>query len=507
MPQDVLQIYDGRKEFWQWDTGQKLIVLDKTIDQVHFSNKNMKMAIIKEVYTNNNNELVCDIPDVMLSQQHSLIAYAYAMEGNVNKTLCMVKFAVSSRQIPEDYTYEEDDRFKDLVNKVDDLEDALKNGAAVKKFNTLVEAEEWAKEYKSSGTLLSVNVNSDWIVYIVNEDYSLERVGDTTQLIIDIEKLQRLVGDVSVEDQIRDAIFALDLDDTYEKKGAAEAVHNELVDESNRAKNEEAAITREIHKINDSITNLQDEVERNKTDASEALAEYKSSNDASIKAITDDYLKEIDKIELDNKIKSNSEAADNAQRTADEEKERAKGVEGSLDTRLKAVENKFGTGEGNVESQIAAAKQEAIDAAYDAASTVKNDLLNGAGEAYDTLKELGDLINENQNALDALEVIANSKADANHKHDDIYYTEKEIDDKLSKITEYVDDAIGNPAAVLYVEQSLTDEQKEQARINIGTEIATDDEILEMLVQVDVLPVVTDADGAILADENENILLW
>lgn len=43
---------------------------------------------------------------------------------------------------------------------------------------------------------------------------------------------------------------------------------------------------------------------------------------------------------------------------------------------------------------------------------VKNDLLNGAGEAYDTLKELGDLIDDNTDAIDALEIVATSKANA-----------------------------------------------------------------------------------------------
>ena len=44
---------------------------------------------------------------------------------------------------------------------------------------------------------------------------------------------------------------------------------------------------------------------------------------------------------------------------------------------------------------------------------VKNDLLNGAGEAYDTLKELGDLIDENVNAIEALELVASGKQDKN----------------------------------------------------------------------------------------------
>ena len=46
------------------------------------------------------------------------------------------------------------------------------------------------------------------------------------------------------------------------------------------------------------------------------------------------------------------------------------------------------------------------------ATKVKNDLLNGAGDAYDTLKELGDLIDDKQDAIEALEIIATGKADA-----------------------------------------------------------------------------------------------
>ena len=47
---------------------------------------------------------------------------------------------------------------------------------------------------------------------------------------------------------------------------------------------------------------------------------------------------------------------------------------------------------------------------------VKNGLLNGAGDAYDTLLELGNLINENTNAIDALEAVATNKADKTHNH-------------------------------------------------------------------------------------------
>lgn len=68
------------------------------------------------------------------------------------------------------------------------------------------------------------------------------------------------------------------------------------------------------------------------------------------------------------------------------------------------------------------------------------------------------------------------------------YTAAQVNEKLGKIdslatTDYVDSAVEN------------------------IDIATDDEIIDMLIQEDVLPVVVDSDGAILSDENGDILLW
>ena len=74
----------------------------------------------------------------------------------------------------------------------------------------------------------------------------------------------------------------------------------------------------------------------------------------------------------------------------------------------------------NVEAKITAAKQ-----------SVKDDLLGGAGEAYDTLKELADALVTNKDAITALQQIAQGHAQF---------------DKA---------------------QSLNDEQKKQARANIG----------------------------------------
>ena len=85
-----------------------------------------------------------------------------------------------------------------------------------------------------------------------------------------------------------------------------------------------------------------------------------------------------------------------------------------------------------VDSQITAAKQ-----------AVKNDLLGGAGTAYDTLKELAELIETNKTAIEALQTIA-----AGHvKYD--------------------------------AAQVLTEEQKTQARTNIGAVAASEVDFTEV----------------------------
>ena len=83
---------------------------------------------------------------------------------------------------------------------------------------------------------------------------------------------------------------------------------------------------------------------------------------------------------------------------------------------------------------------EAKKYADDAATKVKNDLLNGAGGAYDTLKELGDLIDDNTDAIDALETVASGKADKVHTH-----TVSDISDLNATATElnYMDGVTSN----------------------------------------------------------------
>lgn len=91
------------------------------------------------------------------------------------------------------------------------------------------------------------------------------------------------------------------------------------------------------------------------------------------------------------------------------------GLQSALDGKASSTHNHDADYDekGAAEAALASAQSYADSAA----ATVKNDLLNGAGDAYDTLKELADLIVDNADAIDALETIASGKANAEHTHE------------------------------------------------------------------------------------------
>ena len=59
-------------------------------------------------------------------------------------------------------------------------------------------------------------------------------------------------------------------------------------------------------------------------------------------------------------------------------------------------------------------------------------LLNNSSEAVDSIMELATAMSENENVVAALTQAIGGKADTDHDHDDQYYTEEEIDNKLNE---------------------------------------------------------------------------
>lgn len=124
------------------------------------------------------------------------------------------------------------------------------------------------------------------------------------------------------------------------------------------------------------------------------------------------------------------------------EKTRAEGVEAGLDERLAAVEAKFGDGEGNVEAQIAAAKQEAIDAAAADAATKANtaetnaktyaDGLNTAMNTRVEALEDDTHTHENETVLDGITAEKVAAWDAAEQNANDY-----ADEEIAKVTEKV----------------------------------------------------------------------
>lgn len=185
MPQNIFKIYDGRTNFWQWDVKQKLIVLDDSITQVHFSNKNMTHSIKRDVYVKDGLR-VCNVPDDLLKLPRNLVAYAYADGATVKS----VKFAVVRRPMPSDYISDQSEELYEIERRLELLENMLKDielgKQELNKFTSIEDAEAWARENKNPGTIIVVRLDSKWIAHIVEDDYSVTPICDCNGEMVEI---------------------------------------------------------------------------------------------------------------------------------------------------------------------------------------------------------------------------------------------------------------------------------------------------------------------------------
>lgn len=183
MPQNIFKIYDGRTNFWQWDTQQKLIVLDNRITEVRFSNRNMEHSKRRIVHTNNDGVRICDVPDVLLQLPKNLIAYACIKQddGSVS-TIKSVKFAVARQPIPSDYICEQDAVVEAILDRLEILEDFIKDietgNKELNKFDNMIDAAKWAKDEGTAGNIVVVYIDGQWVPHVVEDDLSLYPICD-----------------------------------------------------------------------------------------------------------------------------------------------------------------------------------------------------------------------------------------------------------------------------------------------------------------------------------------
>lgn len=193
MPQNIFKIYDGRTNFWQWDTKQKLIVLDERITEVRFSNRDMEHSKRRPVYTDKDGVRICNVPDLLLQLPKNLIAYACIKnEDGSTSTIKAVKFAVYRQPIPTDYVCEQDAVIEDILTRIELLESLLKDVESGNKefikFTSMVDAAKWAVESGSAGDIVVIKLDIGWVPHVVEDDKSLAPICncDGEMVVIDI---------------------------------------------------------------------------------------------------------------------------------------------------------------------------------------------------------------------------------------------------------------------------------------------------------------------------------
>lgn len=190
--QNIFKIFDGRTNFWQWDTKQKLIVLDDSITEVRFSNRDMEHSKRRPVYTDKDGVRICNVPDILLQLPKNLIAYACVKEEDGScRTVKAVKFAVYRQPIPTDYICEQDAVVEDILIRLELLENLLKdveNGKKeLTKFENMIDAAKWAVNEGVPGDIVIIKLDEGWVAHVVEDDHSLSPICDCdgNMIIID----------------------------------------------------------------------------------------------------------------------------------------------------------------------------------------------------------------------------------------------------------------------------------------------------------------------------------
>ena len=109
---------DGRTELWQWDTGRKIAVDDKSVSEVHFSKYSSNQAITREVVNGK-----AEIPNFLLQDTHAVTVYAYAGSVENGYTMAEKTFNVVKKPKPANYVETEEDKaiLSKLKEEIGDL--------------------------------------------------------------------------------------------------------------------------------------------------------------------------------------------------------------------------------------------------------------------------------------------------------------------------------------------------------------------------------------------------
>ena len=118
---------DGRTELWQWDTGRKIVVDDKSVSEVHYSKYSSTQAITREVINGK-----AEIPNFLLQDTHAVTVYAYSGSIENGCTVAEKTFNVAKKPKPANYVETEEDKailakLKEEIGDLSELQTEAKN--------------------------------------------------------------------------------------------------------------------------------------------------------------------------------------------------------------------------------------------------------------------------------------------------------------------------------------------------------------------------------------------
>lgn len=188
----MFRILDGRTYFFQWDTEQKLEVMDYDITEVHFSNQVSEKALVCEVKQQDGKRVV-DVPNILLQETWDIKVYACCDCYTRGATI----YEVKAKEKPDDYVYTETEvkRFDDLEERLETVEDRVetvenKAAATENKVETVedkletvedkveaLEKNSGGNKYKYIGTYtVSSNKASETIKYVNGKQINYKKV-------------------------------------------------------------------------------------------------------------------------------------------------------------------------------------------------------------------------------------------------------------------------------------------------------------------------------------------
>lgn len=120
-----LKILGPKPYFWQWDTGQKLVVGNPDCGEVHFDNGTMDKALVVQIKSDPDGNRVADVPNIFLQSAKPIKAYLFQRTENGAMTSTLYTFQVLARAKPEDYVYTETEvlSYQTLAKRMDAWEE------------------------------------------------------------------------------------------------------------------------------------------------------------------------------------------------------------------------------------------------------------------------------------------------------------------------------------------------------------------------------------------------